>query len=204
MYNGIIDLFHSDSIDFAQVQAAGITAIIHKATEGATVQDQTYPSRRDQARSMGFLWGAYHFATNADVDSQVQNFLNWAQIEDSDFIALDFESHGNITMSFDQAEQFVQKINDQLDRWPVIYGGGDLLAKLAPQNPDTILVNCPLWFADYNEITTPPIPAPWTKYTLWQYTDGNSGNQPRTTPGATCDRNTFDGTADDLQLAWPF
>jgi len=210
MFDGIIDLNHNDAIDFDQVKAAGITAIIHKATEGATVQDDKYRTRRDQAKAMGcFLWGTYHFATNADVGDQVNNLLTWAEPGDTDFIALDFEPnktrHGvNITMSFAQAEDFVQRIHAKLGRWPVIYGGGDLLGTQAPMHPDTVLVNCPLWYANYQAIATPPIPAPWTAYTLWQYTDGNSGNEPRTTPGATCDRNVFAGTADALAAAWPF
>jgi len=204
VFNGIIDLNHNDSLDLAQVQAAGITAIIHKATEGATVQDPMYQSRRDAARAMGFLWGTYHFATNAAVDDQISNFLTWAEPQESDFIALDYETHGSITMSFAQAEQFVQTIHDKLGRWPVIYGGGDLLAQQAPQHPGTILVNCPLWYANYEEIATPPIPSPWSAYTLWQYTDGMNGNEPRATPGATCDRNVFDGTSEQLAAAWPF
>lgn len=204
MYNGIIDLNHNDSIDFARVQAAGITAIIHKATEGATVQDKKYRDRRDQARSLGFLWGTYHFATNAPVADQINNFLTWAQVQDSDFIALDYEPHGEITMSLSQAEDFVQRIHDQLGRWPVIYGGGDLLGTQMPQHLDSVIGNCPLWYANYQKIATPPIPKPWTKFTLWQYTDGENGNEPVKTDGATCDRNTFDGTADDLANAWPF
>ena len=214
MYDGIIDLNHNDALNLAQVQAAGITAIIHKATEGATVQDAKYRDRRDQAAGMGFLWGTYHFATNAPVADQVNNLLTWSQItkdDDDVLIALDFETNktksGNvITMSFAQAEEFVQRIHDQLGRWPVIYGGGDLLAVQAPQHPDTILVNCPLWYAFYTttEGKLPAIPKPWTKFTLWQYTDGEVGTEPIKTPGATCDRNRFDGTSEQLAAAWPF
>ena len=215
MYDGIIDLYHFDDVDLQRVQAAGITAIIHKATEGATVQDKPYRDRRDQARDLGFLWGAYHFGTNAGVGDQLANFLNWAEIDDSDFIALDYEPHGKITMSFAQAEEFVQRLHDELGRWPAIYGGPDLLGTEAPKHPGTVLGNCPLWYAYYREVAAPPIPKPWTKFTLWQYTDSEHGNQPRLTDGTShkndkgvtifgCDRNVFDGTADDLVGAWPF
>ena len=79
MFDGIMDISHNNTIDLAAAKDAGIVAVIHKATEGATFQDPLYASRRAQAKQLGLLWGAYHFGTAADVSDQLQNFTQTAQ-----------------------------------------------------------------------------------------------------------------------------
>ena len=39
MIDSIIDLFHLNTVDLAAAKRDGIVAVIHKATEGRTVQD---------------------------------------------------------------------------------------------------------------------------------------------------------------------
>jgi len=147
MYDGIIDLNHNDDIDFAKVKAKGeIAAIIHKVSEGSTFVDQHFDERRKAARTLGFLWGAYHFGTNADVGAQLKNFLAHAQIEATDFVALDYEKRtlkdgSDITMSLDQAEEFVTRLHEKLGRFPAIYGS-DLLAHAAQVRPQSVLGRC--------------------------------------------------------------
>jgi lysozyme len=63
MINTIVDIFHQNSIDFDRVKAAGIVAIIHKATEGSRFKDSEYQNRRAHAKELGFLWGGYHFVS---------------------------------------------------------------------------------------------------------------------------------------------
>jgi lysozyme len=53
--NAIIDIYHRTTIDFDKVKNAGIAAIIHKATEGASFQDKEYSKRKQIAKSKGFL-----------------------------------------------------------------------------------------------------------------------------------------------------
>jgi lysozyme len=67
MFDGIIDIHHAKKIDFDRVRNAGIIAIIHKATEGATFRDKSYRERREIARDMGFLWGTYHYSSGKPV-----------------------------------------------------------------------------------------------------------------------------------------
>lgn len=75
MIDSIIDIYHQNNVDFARAREDGIMAIIHKATEGATFRDSEYRERRRLAKDLGFLWGAYHFSTGADVEDQVENFF---------------------------------------------------------------------------------------------------------------------------------
>lgn len=205
MINTVIDIYHGNAIDFKKAQQGGVVAIIHKATQGATVQDSTYTDRRKQAKDLGFLWGSYHFSTGAPVADQVGNYLSYAKPTDDELISLDWEPSAPPNMTVQQAEQFVQMIKSETGRWPVVYGGS-LLRESIGQNPDAILSNCPLWYVRYSSA---PIGIPtqvWKTYTLWQYTDGNvSLAGPKDTPGVTgADRNIFQGATEDLKNAWPF
>jgi lysozyme len=204
MINTIIDIYHGNSIDLNECLAGGILAIIHKATQGATMRDSKYHQRRERAKELGFLWGGYHFSTGGSVSDQVENFLTYARPEDDDLISLDWEPSDGPDMTLDQARHFVQMIKDETGRWPVIYGG-HLLRESIGHNPDPVLSNCPLWYARY---APSPIGIPtqvWPTYTLWQYTDGDVGPEPHQTPGAGgADRNIFQGTTQQLKDLWPF
>ncbi len=206
MITSIIDIFHGNEVDWDAAVAGGITAVIHKATQGLNFTDSQYVGRRAKAKELGLLWGAYHFATGDSVAGQVEHFLAFAKPEDDELIALDFEPNtsGGPTMTIAQAREFVEAVKDKTGRFPVVYGG-HLIREAIGQSHDPVLANCPLW---YVRIAATPIGIPtqvWPDYTLWQYTDGDSGIEPVKTPGVQgADRNMFKGTVDDLKAAWPF
>jgi lysozyme len=200
MINTIIDLSHHNNCDLPTIQNAGIVAIVHKASQGAAFIDPQYAARKQQALAMGFLWGSYHFGTGVDVMDQVSNFLrSVGTLAPNELLALDFEPNpGGMSMTLDQAHQFVTLIQNELGFWPMIYGGYTIRASIGT-NPDPILANCPLWYARY---AAAPYGIPhqvWPSYTLWQYSD--LGTVDGVGP---CDRNWYQGTTDDLTAAWPF
>lgn len=134
MIDTIIDIHHQRDIDFNAVKAAGIVAIIHKATEGTTFQDPKYRQRRKTAKEMGFLWGAYHFSSGRKPIDQVNNFLDAVGPDDTDLIALDYEgSTSGPDMTLDQAIEFIHLVREKTKRLPVIYGGRLLQLQPAPQ-----------------------------------------------------------------------
>jgi lysozyme len=204
MINTIIDTYHGNSIDFAEVQAGGIIAVIHKATQGTHFRDSKYHERKQEAKALGLLWGAYHFSTGAPVTDQVENFLSFAKPENDELIALDWEPSDGPDMTLQQARDFVMMIKNETGRFPVIYGG-HLLRESVGHGADPVLKNCPLWYARYSSA---PIGIPvhtWPTFTLWQYTDGVNGREPRETPGVSgADRNAFHGTEEELRALWPF
>lgn len=208
MFDGIIDINHGKEIDFDQVRGAGIIAIIHKATEGATFRDDQYQVRRTTAKADGFLWGAYHFSSGSTVADQVRNFLDYAQPTDLEFLALDWEeSTSGANMTLAQAEEFVQRVHDEVGRYPAVYGGGMMRTELTNVTT-SVLSQCPLWHQRYAS-TPKGIPAIWPTYTLWQYTDGVDGADPKVTngisaPAGVSDRSRFQGTETDLREQWPF
>jgi len=105
-----------------------------------------------------------------------------AQPQPDELICLDYEpSSSGVNMSYDQMVEFVELIHQELGRYPVIYGG-HLLRQALAHVSQSVLSKCPLWYARY---ATMPIgiPAIWSSYTLWQYTDGNVGQEPHLVGG---------------------
>lgn len=204
MIDTIIDIYHEETVDFQAVKESRIVAIIHKATEGTNFKDPKYKERKQTAKQMGFLWGAYHFSTGRRVSDQVGNFLDQADPGVDDLIALDFEPSAGPDMTLDQAIEFIESIRSAVGRYPVLYGGGHLRESVVGRS-DEVLGRCPLWYARYR---SQPVGLPthiWETFTLWQYTDGVHGPEPRTVPGiGTCDRNRFQGTTEELRTSWPF
>ncbi len=125
MFHGVIDLSHHNAVaDWARVARAGIAAVIHKATEGATFRDPLFRERRDRARAAGLLWGSYHYTSGLPVADQVANYLRHADPREDELICVDYEdSTSGRTLALGELEAFVAELRDRTGRWPVIYGG---------------------------------------------------------------------------------
>jgi lysozyme len=210
-FNGVVDLSHHNAVaDWTALRRAGIAAVIHKATEGATFRDRTFRERRDRARAAGLLWGSYHFASGMPPAAQVANYLEWADPADDELIALDYEpSTAGATMTVFEMVEFVERIRAATGRIPVIYGGHLIREAAASiEGPEgaaarSILARCPLWYARYAPEPV-GVPAIWPRWTLWQYTDGKAGPEPHAVAGlGPLDRDTFNGTEAELRAAWP-
>src|SRR3954471_19343765 len=148
MIRRIIDVsHHQDPIDFDKVAADGIVAIIAKATEGATWTDPAYEKFKLAAAKYDFMWGSYHFGTNADIEAQVEHYLAITKPADKELVCLDFEENPNsASMTIGQAREFVRLFGDRAAGYPVLYGGIWLKEQLNGK-PDEVLSQCPLWIA---------------------------------------------------------
>jgi lysozyme len=183
----VVDIYHNDNVtSFQQAADSGIWGVIHKATTGATGKDPEYANRRQPALAAGLLWGAYHWGTNADVQSQVDNFLSIAQPDATTLVALDFEETDGNQMTLDQARQFLTIVAEELGRTPVLYCGGLFKSELGNQQ-DPFFGSHRLWLAQYG--ANPIVQASWQTYWLWQYTDSTDGLSPNTVPGIPGDAN---------------
>ncbi len=205
----VLDIYHDSVVSLADAKSAGILAVIHKASEGATVQDQKYAVRRHEAYGLGLLWGAYHYASGMPIHQQVSNFLaavQWGADPEADattLLCLDFEpSHSGPNMSGEDACTFVSMVRERTGRWPMIYGGDLLRSTFSVARPACEVAKCPLWYARYNN---QPIGVPriWSNFTLWQFTDGKDGPGPHSIGDANFDRSCFVGTAANLKQQWP-
>ncbi len=207
MYNGVIDISHHNTIkSFSDAKQDGIMGIFHKATQGFTYFDPTFIANRDAILSAGLLFGAYHFGVAGDPVAQADFFLS--KVGKDTLMVLDFEPNPQgQDMSLAEAEQFVNHIWQMTGRYPGLYSGHTIKEALAAagitQPGQTELSNCWLWIAQYTTAPGPMIPKVWDDWTLWQYTDGASGNPPYEVNGiGRCDRDLFNGSDADLADFW--
>ena len=206
MLNNVIDISHHNTVSsFADVKANGIVGVFHKATQGRTGVDAKYHARRERALAAGLLWGAYHFGTKANVEQQVDHFLETVNPTAADLLVLDFEPNPvgeSGTMTRSQAEAFVTLVNEKTGRFPGLYSGQSFIREKVGNNTTTVLKNCFLWIARYSS-NLPIVPPAWNTFTFWQYTDGNFGPQPHQVNGiGRCDRDKFNGDMDGLNRLW--
>jgi GH25 family lysozyme M1 (1,4-beta-N-acetylmuramidase) len=200
----VIDLSHYDPAeDYAKVKAEGVVGIIYKATQGSSYTDPTYCDQRKAALAAGLKWGAYHFGDGSDPLTQAANFLAFAQVDDSTVFCLDYEDNGDNTMALGQAQLFVRAVEFVLERpgQCVLYSGN--LIKEDLSGPNRFWNSRRLWLADYND--EPALPAGYSSYWLWQYTDGGYGPEAHTVAGCDSggiDCDHYDGDPEDLAAEW--
>jgi lysozyme len=209
--NCVIDLsHHNGDVDLAKAAADGIVGVIHKATQGIGFKDSLYANNKQQAKDAGLLWGAYHFGDGSDPVKQADHFLDTVTPDPQTLLVLDFEPNtlqvagpAGQTMTLAGAEAFVNRVNDRLGRFPGLYSDPSFLKEALGTKPNQVLANCWLWIAQYTLTTAPSVPKNWSSWTMWQYTDGKNGSEPRTVRGVgKCDRNRFNGELTGLQQLW--
>lgn len=198
MINKIIDIsHHNGDIDFKKVKQDGIFGIIHKATQGNRFVDPKFYENREKAEKEGIRVGAYHFGDGRNPREQVDHFLQTVGRENT-LLVLDYEPNPVGTdMTFDQAEEFVKYFFERTGRYPGLYSGHtikeDVMSRNLTSPSSTVLSQCWLWMAQYGNVIRYPINV-WSKWTLWQYTDGKHGPEPHEVNGVgPCDRNKFNG-----------
>jgi lysozyme len=197
----VIDLSHWQAqVDFAKIKSAGIAAVILKATQGAHWIDATFVQRYADATAIGLLVGAYHFLDSSAPELQVQNLLSVA--DGCPVLALDAELNDlGATVTVAQTAEAAARLQMATGNPPLVYIG-----RYGPDGrgtglPNGVLSRCPLWLPAYN--SRPVCPPGWSKWKLWQHTDGNVGSDVAPVEGVgRCDRNRFGGTAADLAAWW--
>lgn len=195
----VIDLSHWDiATDYNAVKNFGVVGVIYKATQGLNYTDPTYISQKQLAKAAGLLWGSYHFGDSSDITSQISNYLNYAQPISDEIFCLDWEDNGSTTMTADLAKQWIQGVEQKLNRANqcVIYSGNRAKEALGT-TVDAFFGARRLWLAQYNAV--PVLQPSWSTYWLWQYSDKG------TCPGLsvpTCDVNAYWGTTGNLIATW--
>ena len=176
------------------------------------VARELFHPRRTLAKALGLQWGAYHLARPGNPLEQARNFLDFAEPEPDDLLALDIEDNDpSQWMSLDDAEIFVREINRRTGRFPVLYTNG-MTAKHIADNAYRyrLLSRLPLWYARYKPEIGMHFPkGNWESYTLWQFSSQTNCNA-RTCPyrvkgaGNDIDVNVSTMNPHELRQAWPF
>lgn len=190
------------SVDWDRVAAAGFEFAIVKVSEGVGGLD---PRRLDHlagARAAGLATGVYHVARVGE-SPLAQVMTLWDAMGDTMPFraALDLEVMPDGT-SREAAVEWTLRFIEEAERWfgrpPLLYTYPYFIRRLMPLPAE--IARCPLWIAHYASVTEPWIPpeafrpfvpAPWSDWTLHQY----SGNGGYCVPGVLgdCDRNLFNG-----------
>jgi lysozyme len=202
--NVVVDLSHFNTVSsFETVKADGIVGVIHKATQGTTMIDPEYHTRKSEALAAGLWWGAYHFGVGGDGAEQAKYFLSVVAPGANDLLVLDLEEDpGGAGMTLIEAEDFVKYVEAETGRWPGLYGGS-YVRELLGDNKDSALSYCWFWLSEYGP--TPKVPPAWDTWTMWQYTNGEVGPEPHTVNGiGNCDRDQFNGPVEGLQKLWGY
>lgn len=189
-----IDLSNAQKavIDWPTAKKAGVGLLLHKATEGHTFTDPLYGRRRAEAAIHGVRFGAYHFAHPApgNAVTEAEFFLNYAKPRPGELVpALDLEvnEHGMGTTELsDWTHQWISHVRARLGIGRVLlYTHFNLDGKYAAK----------LWVPRYsNKNLSPVVPAPFSGWSMWQFSDGNYGD-PKRVPGIPfpVDINTLAG-----------
>jgi lysozyme len=198
-----IDVSHyQGAVDWFAVARGEVKFAFAKATDGNTLVDPTFQQNWPRIQEAGLFRGAYHYAHPAH-DPEAQAALFASVVGPLGFRdlppVLDLEEDEKLPPAdvLDWARAFISKAEQLFRRTVMVYTGGFWRFKLNNPN-DPFFGARPLWLAAYGP--NPVIPASWSKYTFWQYSEGKS-NQPKKIPGVPpCDQDQFDGTEDDLTL----
>ena len=229
----VIDAYEYNSIDWQKLALdKRIVGFINKASDGLppdyycsggeteirlckalwkrhAVARELFQTRKIVAKAIGLKWGAYHLGRPGNPVEQANNFIDFADPDPDDLIALDIEENdAEKWMSLDDAEIFVRHIQKRLGRYPVLYTNGVTATHIA-ENRDRyeLLSRLPLWYARYKpEIGLHFPKGNWQTYTLWQFSAGANCDAracPYRVPGTSndIDVNVASMSADELRGA---
>lgn len=163
-----------------------IDFVICKATEGISYVDKTCDPYIQKAKSLGKLWGFYHFARENIAANEAEFFYkNIKGYIGKGIPVLDYEVWGKNSNDVTWCEQFIQRFYDLSGIWCVLYISASNCSKF---KNSWIPEKCGLWVAGYPKSYTTwaseAIPyniTPWKFAAIWQFTsslrlNGYNGN----------------------------
>ena len=196
---------HQGTIDWSKVVDSGHVYAFHKATEGATFDDDMYATNRSATAAEGIPFGAYHFArpdgggiaaAQADAAAEAAYFLTTADPQPGDLLpVLDLEVTGglppNRLIAWTQA--WLDHVYAALDVRPLIYTSPNFWTTNLNDTTTFAVQGFPLWIAHYTSDPSPRVPAiNWggNGWAFWQHTSTAS------VPGikTNADEDRFPGT----------
>ena len=198
----VVDLSHHNTVkSFSAAAADGLLGVVHKATEGDSYEDPTYKERESHARGAGLFWIPYHFMRPGDQSEHLKHFLAYAEPREGERIVFDYEDDRLNLDHLYSAMECVSRARPDLQQ--TLYSG-HLIKEQLGDTFDPLLAKISLWIAQYTAAEAPSWPkGTWPAWSLWQYTDGNSGGSPRVVNGIIppTDCNRFNGTLENC-IRW--
>src|SRR5262249_835021 len=201
----LIDSYLANSIEWDKLKTEPrVVAIIHKSTIGTSEIDPAYQSRKAEAKERGYLWGSYHWGVAGNPKEQADFYLDTVKPAEDELIALDLEDVTSRTlMNADEALVFINRINEKLGRYPVLYTNHKSARILSSKFNGTASANAPLWYARFKSNVTDFPAGLWPTYTLWQFSSEILFQKAIPGTKKDMDVNVFNGTIEDIRSQWP-
>jgi len=192
-----IDISHwQGTPDFQKVRAAGVLAVIMKATEGTSYRDPVRQTNAVAARRAGLAVATYHWLKPGNAAAQMDFYLKTIQPVPGERVIIDYEEKGCVLADLTTAVAFL--LAHPVPLRITVYSGNLLKEQLGSQCMPLLAEHTDLWLAQYTTGTPLWPKGTYPHWTLWQYSE--SGRVDGIT-GTAVDLNRFAGTDDEL-LAW--
>jgi lysozyme len=160
-----------------------------KATEGTTIRDPDFAANWRQAKDLGIVRGAYHFAHPANgAATEARAFLDVVQaqgLNQGDLLALDLETSDNLGPArvAEYARNWCADVRKATGHTPIVY----TFLGFAQQGNCAGLGHYPLWIAEPSAPAGKPVvPQPWSAWAFHQYGTTQVGSN-------TVDVDVFNG-----------
>lgn len=189
-----VDISHYEDVGSWTLVAANYKFCFMKASQALDFVDPKFGQNWKNALISKVPRGAYHVIDmKQDPVAQAKYFLGAVGVlQKGDMLAVDWEGSVNSSTTGGAAAilNFCAYVKQAAGITPFIYSSYSAVKELKfPEGSEQY----PLWLARYG-VSSTPTPEPWSKWTLWQYTDSGKaigiGN---------CDMNYFNGNAQDFQ-----
>jgi lysozyme len=192
-------------IDWDKAKAAGAQFAFIRACFGSS-KDTQFDRNWAESKRVGIPRGAYGWVING-VNQQInaQRFKNFVGEDVGDLPPVcDFEKYmsgGVVKMpTFGELRTFVEQTELLFKRIPFIYSSTGYWRSLPNSTTQTWAVRYPYWHAQYTSAANPVIPAPFPKWTFWQWSaDGNGKGKEYGAQSSAIDLNRFNGDIVDFQ-----
>jgi lysozyme len=192
-----IDISHwQDFPDFAEVRAAGVIAMIHKATEGTGYVDPNRARNIHNATAAGIRCATYHWLKPGNAAAQMRFYLDIIEPVQGERMIIDYEEDGCSLADLKEAVRALRA--DPRGLQITVYSGHLLKEQISGKRDAFLATTTDLWLAQYTTGTPTWPDETYPHWTLWQYSE--SGEVDGIYGGAV-DLNRFDGSDDEL-LTW--
>lgn len=159
------------TVDMSIIKNAGNSFVVAKCTEGTSFVDRYYSKNIANAKALGMLAGAYHFARFKNISgatTEASFFINNCKDAKPDFVILDFEQSGISGDMTNACLVFLDAISSVGQ--PVIYCNPSYIEDYLNSN----ITKYPLWIAHYG-VSSPRTPL-FGSYGIWQYSESGTLN----------------------------
>lgn len=192
---GIDVSYYQGDIEWSRVRSAGVAFAFIRISDGATIADPRFVANWRGAKQAGVLRGVYQFF-RPEEDPIVQASVVVRALRQHGLGELppviDIEVTGGLPLArvVANARVWIEHVRSQLGVEPIVYTNPGMWRWTGANG----LARQPLWVAHYTT-NCPSVPAPWSQWTFWQYTDTGRVDG----IDALVDLNVFPGSADELR-----